>query len=49
MLYKTERKDGFAGLQSETIHLDNLKLPQGIYFVKVITDRMLGIQKLVIK
>ena len=48
VLYKVERQYD-AGIRSELIHLDELNIPQGIYFVKVITEGMQGIQKLMKK
>jgi hypothetical protein len=44
MLYNTEKLYNNTGMQSETMHLSELNLPQGIYFVKVITDGIQGMQ-----
>jgi dienelactone hydrolase len=48
VLYKIEKQFD-AGLQSELIHLNELNIPQGIYFVKVISEGTQGIQKLMKK
>ena len=45
-LYKSEKQVDNTGMQTETIHLENLNLSQGIYYVKVQTNEMQGIQKL---
>ena len=45
-LYKSEKQVDNTGMQNETIHLENLNLSQGIYYVKVQTNEMQGIQKL---
>jgi len=45
VIYKIETPFNQPGLQSETIQLDKLNLPQGIYFVKVVNNNMQGIQK----
>ena len=45
VIYNTEKQLDNIGLQTETIHLDNLNLSQGIYYVKVISSEMQGIQK----
>jgi len=45
VLYKSERNFVNTGLQNETIHLDELSLPQGIYFVKVVSEGVQGIMK----
>lgn len=47
--YKTEKKYNHAGLQNETIQLDKLNLPQGVYFVKISTNGMQGINKFIKK
>ncbi|MFA5047188.1 MAG: T9SS type A sorting domain-containing protein [Paludibacter sp.] len=44
-IYKTEKVFASVGTQNETIHLDKLNLPQGLYCVKVVADRMIGIKK----
>ena len=49
ILYKTEKQDNQIGLQDETIQLDKLNLPQGIYFIKVNTNGMEGINKFIKK
>jgi hypothetical protein len=49
VLYKTEKCYGNAGQQNETLYLNSLNLPQGIYFVKVVTDGMQGVKKLLKK
>jgi len=48
-LYKSEKQVDNTGMQTETIHLENLNLSQGIYYVKVQTNEMQGIQKLLKK
>ena len=45
VIYKIETPFNQPGLLSETIQLDKLNLPQGIYFVKVVNNNMQGIQK----
>ena len=45
VIYNTEKQLDNIGLQTETIRLDNLNLSQGIYYVKVISSEMQGIQK----
>jgi len=47
LLYNTEKQYANSGLQSEIIHLDDLNLSQGVYFVKMVTEGMQGIQKLI--
>jgi len=44
-IYKTEKVYDSVGKQNETIHLDKLNLPQGLYCVKVVADGMTGIKK----
>ena len=44
-LFKSEKQVDNTGLQTETIHLDNMNLSQSIYYVKVQTNEMQGIQK----
>ncbi|HEY6915849.1 MAG TPA: T9SS type A sorting domain-containing protein, partial [Paludibacter sp.] len=45
LVYKTEKQYDHIGLQNETIYLDKLNLPQGIYFVKISINGMQGINK----
>ncbi|MBN1187969.1 MAG: T9SS type A sorting domain-containing protein [Bacteroidales bacterium] len=47
MLYKTEKLCCQAGPQSETINIDELNLPQGIYFMKLSSDSMQGFREFV--
>jgi len=47
VVYKTEKQYDQLGLQNETIQLDKLNLPQGVYFVKVSTNGMEGINKFI--
>jgi hypothetical protein len=49
VLYRTEKKLDNIGYKNETIELDKLNLPQGIYFVKVKFDGMEGLNKFVKK
>lgn len=49
VLYKTEKLYDTTGLQSETISINKLNLPQGIYVVKLVTEGMQGIKKLMLK
>jgi len=37
VVYKTEKRYDNAGLQTETVNLNQLNLPKGIYFIKVVT------------
>ncbi len=46
VIYKAEKQSN-AGQQVETLHLAELNLPKGIYFVKVISNGMQGIKKVV--
>jgi len=48
-LYNTEKQYVNVGLQRESLHLDELNLPQGIYFVQVLNDGMQGIKQFVKK
>ena len=45
LLYKSEKQYDNTGLQQETIQIDKLSLPQGIYFVKVGNSGMQGMKK----
>lgn len=47
ILFKTEKEYKHAGLQSETIYLQELALPQGIYFVKVLAGNRQGMKKFI--
>ena len=47
VLYKAEKQYDYAGLQKETISLNKLNLPQGIYIIRVSADGMQGITKLI--
>jgi hypothetical protein len=49
VLYKTEKLYNQVGLQNETIHLAELNLSQGIYYIKAFTDGMQGCNKFVKK
>ena len=44
-LYNTENQIKNAGMQTETIYFENLNLPTGIYYIKVVSDGMQRIQK----
>lgn len=47
VLFKTEKLYDRVGLQSETIHLNQLNLQYGIYFVKVVTEGVRGTKKFI--
>lgn len=47
MLSNTEKQYNSFGLQSETIHLNNLHLAQGIYYLKVIGNGMQGVKRII--
>jgi dienelactone hydrolase len=47
MLYKTEENCNALGVQSETIQLDELNLTQGVYFLKVASESLQGVQKFI--
>ncbi|WP_291125137.1 T9SS type A sorting domain-containing protein [Flavobacterium sp. UBA6031] len=44
-IFKTEKVYDSVGQHNETIHLNRLNLPQGLYCVKVFADGMIGIKK----
>ncbi len=46
VLYKTEKFRDHIGRQSESIYLNKLNLPKGIYYAKVLTEGAQGIKKL---
>jgi len=48
-MYKTEKSYKHAGVQIDAISLAELNLPHGIYYVKVDSDGMQGINKFVIE
>ena len=49
LLYNAEEQYGNSGLQTYSLSLQQLRLSQGIYYVKVTTDGIQGIQKLIKK
>lgn len=49
VLFKTEKMIENIGLQTETIELDRLNLPQGIYYVKVVSDGIEVVNKFIKK
>jgi hypothetical protein len=47
MLSNTEKQYDSFGIQSETIPLNNLHLTQGIYYLRVVSNGMQGVKKII--